>query len=52
MNARYLKAAALRRIGYATANTNWRGFYLTAARELEGSVVPREVLLASPERAL
>jgi alkyl sulfatase BDS1-like metallo-beta-lactamase superfamily hydrolase len=44
MNARYLKAAALRRIGYATANTNWRGFYLTAARELEGSVVPREVL--------
>jgi alkyl sulfatase BDS1-like metallo-beta-lactamase superfamily hydrolase len=44
MNARYLKAAALRRIGYATANTNWRGFYLTAARELEGSVVPRDVL--------
>ncbi|MFK8043548.1 alkyl sulfatase dimerization domain-containing protein [Congregibacter sp.] len=44
MPARYLKAAALRRIGYATANTNWRGFYLTSARELEGSVVPREVL--------
>lgn len=44
--ARYLKAAALRRIGFATANTNWRGFYLTAARELEGSVVPRDVLVA------
>lgn len=46
MQARYLKAAALRRIGYATANTNWRGFYLTAARELEGSVVPRDIVLA------
>lgn len=46
MPARYLKAAALRRIGYATANTNWRGFYLTAARELEGTVNPRELLIA------
>ncbi|GAB5413903.1 MAG: alkyl sulfatase dimerization domain-containing protein [Congregibacter sp.] len=46
MQARYLKAAALRRIGYATANTNWRGFYLTAARELEGSVNPRNILQA------
>jgi alkyl sulfatase BDS1-like metallo-beta-lactamase superfamily hydrolase len=46
MPARHLKAAALRRIGFATANTNWRGFYLTAARELEGSVVPRDVLIA------
>jgi alkyl sulfatase BDS1-like metallo-beta-lactamase superfamily hydrolase len=46
MEARYLKAAALRRIGYATANTNWRGFYLTAARELEGTVVPRDIILA------
>ncbi|EAQ98261.1 alkyl sulfatase dimerization domain-containing protein [Congregibacter litoralis] len=45
MQARYLKAAALRRVGFNTANTNWRGFYLTAARELEGSVVPREVLI-------
>lgn len=44
MPARYLKASALRRIGYGTANTNWRGFYLTAARELEGSVVPRAVV--------
>lgn len=46
MEARYLKAAALRRIGYGTANTNWRGFYLTAARELEGSVVPRDIVLS------
>jgi alkyl sulfatase BDS1-like metallo-beta-lactamase superfamily hydrolase len=50
MPARYLKAAALRRIGYATANTNWRGFYLTAARELEGSVVPRDILIALQKR--
>jgi alkyl sulfatase BDS1-like metallo-beta-lactamase superfamily hydrolase len=46
MQARYLKASALRSIGYATANTNWRGFYLTAARELEGTVVPRQVVMA------
>jgi alkyl sulfatase BDS1-like metallo-beta-lactamase superfamily hydrolase len=46
MQARYLKAAALRRIGYGTANTNWRGFYLSAARELEGSLVPRDIVLA------
>lgn len=45
MQARYLKAAALRRIGYATQNTNWRGFYLTSARELEGSIVPRDLVL-------
>ncbi len=44
MPSRHLKAAALRRIGYATANTNWRGLYLTAARELEGSVVPRAIV--------
>ena len=44
MAARHLKAAALRRIGFATANTNWRGFYLTAARELEGTVQPRRVV--------
>ena len=37
-DARALKARALRQIGYATLNTNWRGFYLTAARELEGLV--------------
>ncbi len=41
--ARQLKAAALRRIGYATSNTNWRGFYLTSALELEGKVNPKTV---------
>ena len=42
--ARQLKAAALHAIGYATANTNWRGFYLTSALELEGKVDPGKVL--------
>lgn len=36
--ARSLKARALRQRGYVEQNTNWRGFYLTGARELEGKV--------------
>lgn len=36
--ARALKARALRQIGYATENPNWRGFYLTGAMELEGQI--------------
>jgi len=36
--ARHLKARALRQIGYKTLNTNWRGFYLTGARELEDKI--------------
>jgi alkyl sulfatase BDS1-like metallo-beta-lactamase superfamily hydrolase len=39
--ARHLKAAAFRAIGYATENTNWRGFYLSAALELEGEIEPK-----------
>lgn len=34
--ARQAKAAALRQLGLATLNTNWRNWYLTAARELMG----------------
>jgi alkyl sulfatase BDS1-like metallo-beta-lactamase superfamily hydrolase len=37
-DARALKARALRQIGYKTLNTNWRGFYLTGAMELEGKI--------------
>ncbi|NND00930.1 MAG: MBL fold metallo-hydrolase [Gammaproteobacteria bacterium] len=44
MPARNLKAGALRAIGYATANTNWRGFYLSSALELEGKINPQQVL--------
>ena len=36
--ARTLKADALRQLGYASANINWRNFYLTAAAELDGTL--------------
>ncbi|SDE24717.1 alkyl sulfatase dimerization domain-containing protein [Kordiimonas lacus] len=36
--ARALKARAFRQIGYKTLNTNWRGFYLTGAKELDGDI--------------
>ena len=38
--ARLIKAAALRRLGYASMNSNWRNWYLTSARELEGDIDP------------
>jgi len=34
-DARKIKAEALRELGYRTENTNWRNWYLSAARELE-----------------
>ncbi|WP_229819444.1 alkyl sulfatase dimerization domain-containing protein [Kordiimonas sediminis] len=37
-SAKNIKARALRQLGYKTLNTNWRGFYLTGARELEGLI--------------
>lgn len=36
MQARYLKAAGLRHLGYATINSSNRGFYLSGADELDG----------------
>jgi alkyl sulfatase BDS1-like metallo-beta-lactamase superfamily hydrolase len=36
--ARMLKSDALRQLGYAHFNPNWRNFYLTAAAELDGSI--------------
>ncbi|ORM32160.1 alkyl sulfatase dimerization domain-containing protein [Williamsia sp. 1135] len=36
--ARIGKAEALRAIGYTTPNSNWRTWYLTAARELDGTI--------------
>ena len=38
--ARYLKAAALRKIGYRQTSSSLRGFYLTGALEIEGKVDP------------
>ena len=42
--ARNLKAACLRKIGYATLNTITRSWYLTGALELEGKLDPRMIL--------
>jgi alkyl sulfatase BDS1-like metallo-beta-lactamase superfamily hydrolase len=36
--ARRLKADALRQLAYQTDNTNWRNWYITAARELDGTL--------------
>ena len=55
MEARQLKAAAFRQQGYAAINATWRGFYLTAARVLDGSFDPNPIYnlvgfaLISPE---
>ena len=38
MEARNIKAAAFRQLGYASMNINWRNWYLTSAMELEGSL--------------
>lgn len=54
-DARNLKAASLKAIGYKQTSSSWRSFYLTAARELEGSLDPTEVrnralgILSDPE---
>lgn len=37
MEARKLKAVAVRNMGYATENATWRNWYLTSALALEGS---------------
>ncbi|RZV48900.1 MAG: hypothetical protein EX270_13505, partial [Pseudomonadales bacterium] len=36
--ARQLKAAAFRQLGYQSLNSNWKGFYLMGAMELDGSL--------------
>jgi len=38
VDARKLKAAAFRKLGYAQKNINWRNWYLTSAMELDGSL--------------
>jgi alkyl sulfatase BDS1-like metallo-beta-lactamase superfamily hydrolase len=38
MDARHLKAAAFRRLGYAEVNANWRNYYLVSAMELDDQV--------------
>ncbi len=36
--ARLIKAAALRQLGYGRTNNNWRNWYLTSAQELDGTI--------------
>ncbi|HSV53946.1 MAG TPA: alkyl sulfatase dimerization domain-containing protein [Burkholderiaceae bacterium] len=52
-DARALKAQALRTLGFATENINWRNWYLTGARELEGRYESRPMpsggALAAPD---
>ncbi|GAA2090093.1 alkyl/aryl-sulfatase [Kitasatospora saccharophila] len=49
--ARQVKADALRRIGYTTPNSNWRNYYLTAARELDGTIdYSRKLSLDAPDQ--
>lgn len=38
LEARKLKADALRQLAYKTANSNWRNWYITSARELDGTL--------------
>ena len=48
--ARLLKAKALRQIGYAHSNNNWRNWYLTSAQELDGTIdFGRNIDLAAPD---
>ena len=42
-DARYLKAAALRQLGYKETSSSTKGFYLGGALELEGKVNPIDV---------
>jgi alkyl sulfatase BDS1-like metallo-beta-lactamase superfamily hydrolase len=44
MQARKLKAAAFRKLGYAELNTTWRSWYLTSALELDGEISPTMVV--------
>jgi alkyl sulfatase BDS1-like metallo-beta-lactamase superfamily hydrolase len=37
-NARTLKACCLRELGYKCKNSNWRNWYLTSSKELDGSI--------------
>ncbi|MFN7930480.1 MAG: alkyl sulfatase dimerization domain-containing protein [Blastocatellia bacterium] len=38
LEARKLKADSLRQLAYKTENINWRNWYITSARELDGSL--------------
>ena len=48
--ARNLKADSLRQLGYAETNNNWRNWYITSARELDGTIdFSKRIDLQSPD---
>jgi alkyl sulfatase BDS1-like metallo-beta-lactamase superfamily hydrolase len=46
MDARTIKAAAFRKLGYENINANWRGLYITAANVLEKKIDLNQVVAA------
>ncbi|MGC5165996.1 alkyl/aryl-sulfatase [Luteimicrobium sp. DT211] len=50
--AKDLQADAYEQLGYQAEGPQWRGIYLTAARELRGGVVPAAFATASPDTIL
>jgi alkyl sulfatase BDS1-like metallo-beta-lactamase superfamily hydrolase len=60
--AKLLKASAFIQLGYLTTNINWRNWYLTAARELQGkyktltvganNIAAKDILAALPNAQL
>jgi alkyl sulfatase BDS1-like metallo-beta-lactamase superfamily hydrolase len=49
--AREVKARALRELGYRAVNANWRNYYLTAARELDGTIdYTRKINIDAPDQ--
>jgi alkyl sulfatase BDS1-like metallo-beta-lactamase superfamily hydrolase len=61
-SAKAVKAAAFIKLGYLTPNINWRNWYLTAARELQGkykalavgvnNIAAKDILAALPSAQL
>ncbi|HVU06047.1 MAG TPA: alkyl sulfatase dimerization domain-containing protein [Polyangiaceae bacterium] len=51
MDARHLKAAAFRKLGYAQTNASWRNFYLVSAMELDDQV-PSSIYLYEAKQML
>ncbi|MGV2989910.1 alkyl sulfatase dimerization domain-containing protein [Vibrio sp. E150_011] len=47
MDARKLKAESFRKLGYAEVNTTWRSWFLTSAKELDGSLDIADVAKAT-----
>lgn len=50
MEPRLLKAKALRELGYRETNNNWRNWYLTSAKELDGTIdYSKKINLQAPD---